>query len=102
MLALLWYLHHRKAHTFDDSLAGVAFAILLVYYQFSYFDSALLGVGRPVRRHVWAQRPRDATRALTPSSCRVWSSSGACTTGTVLGSHQSPVSSCGCLASGGA
>ena len=34
---LIWFLYHRQAQTFDDFWRA-CFAILLVYYQFSYFD----------------------------------------------------------------
>ena len=34
---LLWYLYYRKVHTFED-LWRTCFAILLAYYQFSYYN----------------------------------------------------------------
>jgi Glycosyltransferase family 87 len=58
--ALLWYLFHQKAHTFED-LWRACFAILLVYYQFSYFDLHYWVWIVPFATIYFAERPREAT-----------------------------------------
>ena len=57
--ALLWYLYHRKAHTFE-ALWRACFAILLVYYQFSYFDLHYWAWVVPFAAIYWVERPREA------------------------------------------
>jgi hypothetical protein len=57
---LLWYLSHRNAHTFED-LWRACFAILLVYYQFSYFDLHYWAWIMPFATIYFAERPREAT-----------------------------------------
>lgn len=57
--ALLWYLHHRKVCTFED-LWRACFAILLVYYQFSYFDLHYWAWIVPFAAIYWVERPREA------------------------------------------
>jgi len=58
--ALLWYLFHRKAQSFED-LWRACFAILLVYYQFSYFDLHYWVWIIPFAAIYFAERPREAT-----------------------------------------
>jgi len=57
--ALLWYLHHRKAHTFEDFWRA-CFAILLVYYQFSYFDLHYWAWIVPFAAIYWVEYPQQA------------------------------------------
>jgi hypothetical protein len=57
--ALLWYLHRRKAYSFED-LWRACFAILLVYYQFSYFDLHYWAWIVPFAAIYWVERPREA------------------------------------------
>jgi hypothetical protein len=57
---LLWYLYQRRAHTFED-LWRACFAVLLVYYQFSYFDLHYWAWIIPMATIYWVQRPREAT-----------------------------------------
>ncbi|MEM2125923.1 MAG: glycosyltransferase family 87 protein [Candidatus Methanosuratincola sp.] len=57
--ALLWYLHCRKAHTFEDFWRA-CLAILLVYYQFSYFDLHYWAWIVPFALIYWVERPQEA------------------------------------------
>lgn len=56
---LLWYLHHRQTHTFED-LWRACFAILLVYYQLSYFDLHYWAWIVPFAALYWIERPAEA------------------------------------------
>jgi hypothetical protein len=57
--ALLWYLYHRKAHTLAD-LWRACFAILLIYYQFGYFDLHYWSWIVPFAAIYWVERPKEA------------------------------------------
>jgi hypothetical protein len=57
--AMLWYLHHRKANTFEDWWHA-CFATLLVYYQFSYFDLHYWAWAVPFAAIYWVERPGKA------------------------------------------
>jgi hypothetical protein len=57
--ALLWHLYRRKAHTFED-LWRACFAILLVYYQLSYFDLHYWAWVIPFAAIYWVERPQEA------------------------------------------
>lgn len=57
--SLLWYLYQRKAHTFED-LWRACFAILLVYYQFSYFDLHYWVWIVPFAALYWVEYPKEA------------------------------------------
>jgi len=57
--ALLWYLHHHKARTFE-ALWRACFAILLVYYQVSEFDLHYWVWIVPFAAIYWVERPREA------------------------------------------
>jgi hypothetical protein len=59
---LLWYLHARHADTFAD-LWRACFALLLVYYQFSYFDFHYWSWLVPLAVFYWIERPRQARQA---------------------------------------
>jgi hypothetical protein len=56
---LLWSLYRRRAHTSED-LWRACFAILLVYYQFSYFDLHYWAWIVPFAAIYWVERPREA------------------------------------------
>jgi len=56
---LLWYLYHRRANTFED-LWRACFAILLVYYQLSYFDLHYWAWIIPFAALYWVERPAEA------------------------------------------
>ena len=57
---LLWHLDNRQAQTFED-LWRACFAILLVYYQFSYFDLHYWAWIVPFAAIYFAECPREAT-----------------------------------------
>jgi hypothetical protein len=56
---LLWYLYQHKAHTFEDFWRA-CFAILLVYYQFSYFDLHYWVWVVPFAALYWVEYHREA------------------------------------------
>jgi hypothetical protein len=58
--ALLWYLSHRNARTYEG-LWRACFAILLVYYQLSYFDLHYWAWIVPFAAIYFAEHPREAT-----------------------------------------
>lgn len=58
--ALLWYIQQRKVHGYD-ALWRTSLAILLVYYQFSYFDLHYWAWIVPFAAIYWVERPGEAT-----------------------------------------
>jgi hypothetical protein len=56
---LLWYLYHRRVNTFED-LWRACLAILLVYYQFSYFDMHYWVWIAPFAAIYWVEHPKEA------------------------------------------
>ena len=56
---LIWYLHHCQARTFEE-LWRACFAILLVYYQFSYFDLHYWAWVVPFAAIYWVEHPQKA------------------------------------------
>ena len=58
--ALLWYLYYRNFDTFE-SLWRSCFAVLLVYYQFSYFDLHYWAWVVPFAIIYWVAYPKKAT-----------------------------------------
>ena len=57
--AVLWYLYHRKAHTFAD-LWRACFAILLICFQFGTFDFHYWAWIVPFAIIYWVERPKEA------------------------------------------
>jgi hypothetical protein len=56
---LLWYLYQRNAHTFED-LWRACFIILLLYYQFSYFDLHYWAWIIPFAAIYWVEHSAEA------------------------------------------
>jgi hypothetical protein len=56
---LLWYLYHHKVSAFD-ALWRTCFAVLLVYYQFSYFDLHYWMWVIPFAAMHWVESPHEA------------------------------------------
>ena len=57
--ALLWYIEHTRAQGFE-ALWRACFAILLVYYQFSYFDLHYWAWVVPFAAIYWVEHPQKA------------------------------------------